>query len=119
MGGLLQVRGLPSQRWTGLVCTALQGYVSKHEATCGEALVECACGESFYRKAIDEHKRKDCPMQPISCDLCDKGGIYRCCLKEHYAECKGAVPMSVVSKLISRIDLLENELQTVKRQKIQ
>jgi len=94
-------------------------HVLEHEASCGEALVECECGESFYRKAIDEHKSEECPLQPVSCKFCGQKGIARSLMKSHLAECSGSVPMSMVAKLMDEVEELKAQIQEVKRQRIQ
>jgi len=105
-------------KYGGCKFKGLSSQVHEHEEeTCGEALVECACGEYFHRKVLDEHKSTNCTMQSIPCMYCQKDGIARSLMKAHYVECSGAVPMSEVSKLISRIDLLEGEVQQLKRKR--
>jgi len=90
---------------------AHRGQLSVHESTCGEAMIECGwCGESIKQKAEADHRRLDCPSQPVKCEYCHQEVIHRSDIESHLDECNGAVPMSMVRKILRRMADLEARL---------
>jgi hypothetical protein len=86
--------------------------IGAHEQSCGEAMMQCiACGESIKRKAEADHLRLDCRMKPIQCEYCHKQGIARNDFEAHLDSCNGAVPMSMVRKLLTRLGDVEARLE--------
>jgi hypothetical protein len=85
--------------------------IRKHESTCGEALVQCACGESIKQKNESEHRRTSCTMKPMECSYCHMQGIPCNAMSAHLENCTGSVPMSVVHKMFERMAAMETRLE--------
>jgi hypothetical protein len=89
--------------------TACRNTIAGHEEVCGKGVVLCKCGESMPREAQKQHCDTACPAHPISCKHCGAQDVLRGEMEAHLDNCKGAVPMSEVRKLIDRINTLEQE----------
>jgi len=74
------------------------------------AKVEQSDSESIKQKAEADHRRLDCPSQPVKCEYCHQEVIHRSDIESHLDECNGAVPMSMVRKILRRMVDLEARL---------
>eukprot|EP00930_Biecheleria_cincta_P074018 TRINITY_DN61254_c0_g1_i1.p1 TRINITY_DN61254_c0_g1~~TRINITY_DN61254_c0_g1_i1.p1 ORF type:complete len:322 (+),score=45.66 TRINITY_DN61254_c0_g1_i1:53-1018(+) len=92
--------------------------IDDHERTCGEATVDCVCGNSIIRKDMEQHSQT-CPAQPISCRFCKQQGIRRDSMNSHFQACNGSVPMSEIWKLMCRVNELEAQVESSKRRRTQ
>jgi hypothetical protein len=86
--------------------------IAAHEQS-GEAIIVCACGESIKAKCEQEHRRLHCRSELRTCEYCRQGGIRRSDMEKHLDECNGAVPMSMVRRLLVRMSEMEARLEEV------